>query len=234
MVSPDPVDPHDLSGYWDLGPDARSVPSAVLLPRISKTSLQEVEDADKISMRWCRPLGMPAEMDSGRPITITHGRFEILLTFEANTTQRHLYFREKHVNPDIWDPTSVGDSIAHWDSDTLVVDTIGFHAKNGRMMIPGGGFRTEKAHLVERFKLMRNGQTLSVTATWEDPTVFQKPHSYEYRYTRVPGKYEPRPAVGCDPWDEERAKFVEQTFSPALKKAAEAALVKPGTPVPVK
>jgi hypothetical protein len=229
-----PVDPHDLSGYWDLGPDGRSVPNAALIPAITKAALEEVNDADRISMRWCRPLGMPAEMDTGRPIAITQGRWEVLMTFEANTSPRHLYFRDKHVNSDIWDPTSVGDSIAHWEGDTLVVDTIGFHAKNGRMMIPGGGYRTEKAHLVERFKLIRNGQELSVVSTWTDPSVFQTPHSYEYRYTRVAGHYEPRPAAGCDPWDDERAAFVERTFSPALKQAAEAALVKPGTQVSVK
>ena len=231
---PDPVNPHDLSGYWELGPDGRSVPNAALVASVTPAALKEVEDADKISMRWCRPLGMPAEMDAGRPMMITQGRWEMLITFEANTSPRHMYFREKHVDPAIWDPTSVGDSIARWDGDTLVVDTVGFHPKNGRMMIPGGGYRTENAHLVERFKLISNGQVLSVTSTWTDGSVFQSPHSYQYWYTRIPSKYEPRPASGCNPWDDERTEFIEQTFSPALKTAAEAAGIKPGTQVPVK
>jgi hypothetical protein len=233
-MPPDPVNTHDLSGYWELGPDGRSIPNASLVASITPAALKAVEDGDKISMRWCRPLGMPAQMDSGRPITITQGRWEMLMTFEANTSHRHVYFREKHVDPAIWDPTSVGDSIAHWEGDTLVVDTIGFHAKNGRLMIPGGGYRTENAHLVERFKLINNGQVLSIVSTWTDPSVFQSPHSYEYRYTRIPGKYEPRPALGCNPWDDGRTEYIERTFSPTLKAAAEAAGVKPGTEVPVK
>src|SRR5579871_6590903 len=163
-MPPDPVNPHDLSGYWELGPDGRAIAKAALVPSITQAALKEVEDADTISMRWCRPLGMPAQMDSGRPIVITQGRWEMLMTFEANTSPRHMYFRAKHVDPAIWDPTSVGDSIAHWDGETLVVDTLGFHPKNGRLMIPGGGYRTENAHLVERFKLIKNGQVLSVTS----------------------------------------------------------------------
>jgi hypothetical protein len=215
------MDPHDLTGYWELGPGARDVPQAKLVASASKEKLQQMQDEDRISERWCRPLGLPAGMASGRPLSITQGTYEVAITTEANMAPRHLYFRDKHTNPDIWDPSSIGESIAHWDGDTLVVDTVGFHAKNGRMMIPGGGFRTEKTHLVERFKLAKNGQVLSVTSTWTDPSVFAEPQTYEYRYTRINGMYEPRQPVGCDPYDEDRTAFVERRFSPELKKKAE-------------
>jgi hypothetical protein len=230
--APPPYGMHDISGYWELGQDARSIPAADLAPGVTKAAIEKVTDADSISMRWCRPLGMPAMMDTGRPLDIQQGRWEILMTPEANSSPRHVYTnRPEHINPDIFDPTSVGDSVAHWEGDTLVVDTIGFHEKNGRMAIPGGGFRTEKSHLIERYRLVKNGAMLSVTFTWSDPAVFRTPHTYEFLYTRVTGRYEPRQAPACDPWDAERADFVERTFSPALKKAAEAALVKAGTPV---
>jgi hypothetical protein len=231
MAPAAPVDPRDLSGFWELSAEWKSVPPADLLPGITRATLQKVHDADLISERWCRPIGMPALMDSGRPLGFLQGSYELLITAEANTAPRHLYFRPAHISAEIFDPTSIGDSIAHWEGDTLVVDTIGFHAKNGRMEIPGGGFRTEKSHLVEQFKILKNGM-LSVTSTWTDPTVFRTAHTYEYRYSRYPDtNYEPHAAIGCDPWDEERATFIERNFSPALKAAAEAALVKPGTMV---
>jgi hypothetical protein len=231
---PPPYGMHDISGYWELGSDARSIPTADLTPA-AKAAAQKVSDADAISMRWCRPLGMPALMDAGRPLDIRQGRWEIIMVPEANSSPRHVYTdRKEHVNPDIFDPTSVGDSVAHWEGDTLVVDTIGFHKSDGRLSIPGGGTRTEKSHLVERFKLIRNGSMLSVTSTWTDPDVFRTPHTYEFLYTRVVGRYEPRQIPACDPWDAERAEFVTRTFRPELKKAAEAALVKPGTPVKAK
>jgi hypothetical protein len=89
-----------------------------------------------------------------------------------------------------------------------VVDTVGFHGHHGITAIPGGGYRTEKTRLVERYALLKDGAILSVTFTWTDPTVFSTPHSYEYRYYRLPANYEPRQWLPCDPYDEQRAKFL--------------------------
>lgn len=235
MPAAPPYGLHDISGYWELGPEGRSIPPAVLVPTVTKAMLDKMANEDLISMRWCRPLGVPAVMDNGRPLDIQQGRWEVLMTPEANSSPRHIYTnRSQHISADLFDPSSVGDSIGHWDGDTFTVDTIGFHSKNGRMMIPGGGYRTENSHLVEQYKLMKNGSILSVTFTWTDPKVFKTPHTYEFRYTRVAGKYEPHQAVGCDPWDEDRTTFVERSWSPELKQKAEAELVKAGTQVPLK
>jgi hypothetical protein len=35
---------------------------------------------------------------------------------------------------------------------------------------------------VERYRLLEDGQRLSVLFTWEDVEVFQSPHTYEFRY----------------------------------------------------
>jgi hypothetical protein len=83
--------------------------------------------------------------------------------------------------------------------------------------IPGGGFKTEKSHLVERYRLLENGNVLSVTFTWTDPTVFATPHTYEFRYNRLPATYEPAALPPCDPYDETRAAFIGD---PAPFKAA--------------
>jgi hypothetical protein len=116
--------------------------------------------------------------------------------------------RSTHISPDIYDPSTLGDSIAHWEGDTLVADTIGFHPTHGVTAIPGGGYRTDKSHLVERFRLLENGTVLSVTSTWTDPTVFAVPQTYEYRYYRLPATYEPRPGLPCDPYNQTRADFL--------------------------
>ena len=127
------------------------------------------------------------------------------------TPVRHLYLNRKtHIDPEIFDPNTGGDSIAHWEGDTLVVDTIGFEPTKGITLIPGGGFRTANTRLVERFRLLQNGRVLSVTFTWTDPSVFQTPHSYEFRYQRAEKEYEARPYQLCDPFDPERTAFFEQ------------------------
>ena len=77
----------------------------------------------------------------------------------------------------------------------------------GVRSIPGGGVRTPDSHLIERYRLLENGQRLSVTFRWDDPKIFQKPHTYEFRYYKVSRISEPRVNT-CNPNDAERAKFL--------------------------
>jgi len=99
--------------------------------------------------------------------------------------------------------------------------------KHGWMQIPGGGYRTPDSHLVERYKLLKNGQVLSVISTWSDPKVFAMPRTYEFWYHKINGPYEERPGIGCNAWDAERSAFIERGFSPELKKKSDATLVTP-------
>ncbi len=68
------------------------------------------------------------------------------------------------------DPTWMGDSIGHWEGDTLVVDSVGYNDKTEI-----SGYRhTEALHIVERFS-RPDYNTLQYEATMEDPNVFAKP-----------------------------------------------------------
>jgi hypothetical protein len=199
-----------VSGFWELSFDSRKVPKASLVATVTAAKLQAHTRRDEYAVRWCNLLGVPFIMDSGRPLDIRQGPTAIMIAPENASSPRYLYLnRSTHVPDEIFDPSTNGDSIAHWEGDTLVVDTIGFHGDHGITSIPGGGFRTEKSHLVERFRLVGNGQVLSVTSTWTDPGVFRTPHTYEFRYYRLPASYEPRSWLPCDPYDQERNKFVE-------------------------
>ena len=198
----------DISGFWELSFDSRRVPAASLAAAVTPASLAMQAERDAHAVRWCNFLGLPAAMESSRPINIRQGRREIVINFETVATPRHLYFRAAHPNMEIFDPTTNGDSIARWDGDTLIVDTIGFDGAKGLTMIPGGGYRTSDSHLVERFRLLNDGAVLSVTFTWEDAKVFRTPHSYEFRYLRAPRLYEAQPPLACNPFDEQRAAFL--------------------------
>lgn len=200
----------DLSGYWDLAVDGRKVPPARVLPKVNAAVMAEHARSDAHAVRWCNMLGLPYFMDAGQPINIRQGKREIYMYTPAQVAPRHIYFdRKEHINPDEFDPATGGDSIGSWEGDTLVVDTVGFSGNRGITTIPGGGIRTGKSHLVERFRLLENGTVLSVVSTWTDPTVFKAPHSYEYRYYRLADTYEPPIKTNCDPFNETRAKFLE-------------------------
>ena len=70
------------------------------------------------------------------------------------------------------DGSYTGESIAQWDGDTLVVDSWGFHANSWFDQV-GGYFHSENMHVIERFR--RDGNTLTWTATVEDPDVLLEP-----------------------------------------------------------
>jgi hypothetical protein len=200
----------DLSGFWELTYlDSQHVPRAQLSPRVTRAVLDREAAKDFKAIRWCNILGMPAIMASSRPLDIRQTDRVVVIAAEINAATRYIYLdRAAHISKDIFDPTTNGDSIGRWDGDAFVVDTVGFDPNKGVTAIPGGGFRTANSHLVERYRLLNNGSLLSVTFTWQDPAVYRVPHTYEFRYNRLPRDYEARLPLNCDPFDEGRTAFL--------------------------
>jgi hypothetical protein len=73
-----------------------------------------------------------------------------------------------------------GDSVGHWEGNTLVVDTTNFTNLTA--------FRgsSEKLHLVERFTRTNDG-TLTYQFTVEDPATWDKPWTAEVPWTKTEG-----------------------------------------------
>ena len=69
----------------------------------------------------------------------------------------------------------MGDSIGHWEGDTLVVDTTNF---NDKTRFRGS---TENLHVIERFTRI-DGKTLLYRFTVEDPETWDRPWSGEYTW----------------------------------------------------
>ena len=207
----------NLSGFWELHFDSKNVPPAVLTPPIAAEDKSVQFKSDMNAIRWCHFFGVPYVMDAS-PIDIlqdTSGK-EVVVSTAVRNPARHIYTDGRgHVNPDVFDPLSNGHSIGHWEGNTLVVDTVGFSAE-GVTDIPGGGRRTPDSHLTERYRLLDGGGKLSVVFTWEDPKVFQKPHTYEYRYYKAPKGTDAR-EYDCNASDESRAKFLLDPPGATLK-----------------
>ena len=64
-----------------------------------------------------------------------------------------------------------GDSAAHWEGDTLVIDVTNFNDKT--WLGSDGWYHTEAMHVTER--ITREGNALHYQATVEDPNVFTRP-----------------------------------------------------------
>jgi hypothetical protein len=54
----------DISGFWTLSFDSRKVPTAKLLPRVTRAMVDLHQRRDAHAMRWCNLLGTPFVMDS--------------------------------------------------------------------------------------------------------------------------------------------------------------------------
>src|ERR1700689_2616173 len=102
----------------------------------------------------CFPTGMPSWM------LITHNAFEILFTpgrvtilGEGDGNRLRRIYTDGRPHPADPDPSFHGDSIGHWDGDTLVVDTVGVLPQSFLAVSEAGGIPNNgDLHVVERLQ----------------------------------------------------------------------------------
>jgi hypothetical protein len=82
---------------------------------------------------------------------------------------RRIYLGRKHTEDP--DPSYQGESIGHWEGDTLVVDTIGFIPNS--VIMPGLG-HTDDMRIEERIRRVTPDR-LEIARTITDPKVFAEP-----------------------------------------------------------
>ncbi|HTR38951.1 MAG TPA: hypothetical protein VMH80_23760 [Bryobacteraceae bacterium] len=122
----------------------------------------------------CVPLGVPQTFVTPYPFQIVQKQNFLVMLFEYPNTFRFIPLDGRPHTPDP-DPTWMGESVGHWDGDTLVVDTIGFNDKTE----VSGYMHTEALHVVERYRRVDKGLLYDVTV--EDPNVFQHPWVFPER-----------------------------------------------------
>jgi hypothetical protein len=97
---------------------------------------------------------------------------------------RRVYLNRKH--SEHVKPSWYGESVGHYEGNTLVVDTIGLSTK-----APIDNWRTphsEQLRVVERFQLVNNGQALQAIVTIEDPVALTSPLTVYQRWNRIEGE----------------------------------------------
>jgi len=159
------------------GPQVSATPNAVGVPYI-------------VVERPCANAGrgngaLMINPDSAGIHIIEH-RDEVILAGERGGV-RHIYLDGRpHPNLAGRVPTSAGHSTATYEGNALIIDTVGLVAG----AVPGGGARTPETHLIERLEVAPDGKTMTITYTWQDPKIYQKPHTYSYFFDRQPpGSY---------------------------------------------
>ena len=135
----------------------------------------------------CWQPGIPSlDLSPGRTYFLQTPKV-VYIIWQRDQIVRPVYMNVSHsANPK---PSWNGESVGHYEGDTLVVDTIGQTTKSFVDL-----YRTphsEKMHGVERFRMIEGGKTLQVEITVDDPASFKQP----WKATRVWEKFTPLPAA---------------------------------------
>lgn len=116
----------------------------------------------------CLPFGLMRAMNSPDPIQIMQNSNYMALLYEQNTWFKVIPLDKKAHDPDKV-ATWFGDSIAHWDGDTLVVDTTNF---NGKTKLDTNGHpMSDQLHVIERFSRTDAGH-IHYEVTIDDPKTY--------------------------------------------------------------
>jgi hypothetical protein len=130
----------------------------------------------------CQPGGVPGfDVLLGGALFILQSPREVTMIFSGNNETRHIRLDTSHsANPK---PSWYGESVGHYEGDTLVVDTIGLNDKTFL-----DNYRTPhsaKLHVTERWRLIENGAKLEIVLTIDDPDTFNQPFKALRQYDRV-------------------------------------------------
>ncbi len=106
----------------------------------------------------CIPMGMPRQMDGNFEVISRPGSLG-LMTGGSGLQIRNIWLDGRKHTPeeDIFETFS-GESIGHWEGDTLVVDTIGLRPQNEILY----GVKGHKLHVVERMHKTGSSTTKSI------------------------------------------------------------------------
>jgi len=160
----------DLTGVWN-GQRTITQDGPYMLPWAEKLVAQRATTtyADDFEAR-CLPGGPPRAAPYHTSLFSTPKL--VLMLFEGNTHMYRQFFVDGSDHPKDLKPTWYGDSRAHWDGDTLVVDTIGLK-DNSWIDMPGHP-HTKQMHLTERFH-RRDYGNLEIQVIIDDPGAYSKP-----------------------------------------------------------
>jgi hypothetical protein len=181
----------DFSGAWQpttqgAGGGTGLVEPMPLTPAWQKKVLEEqrIHNAGgdvEGRAKYCVELGFPGGLSG--PTTLAEYIFvpgRVLITNPTGYTRRiYMDGRKHHVGP----PTLNGDSIGHWEGQTLVIDTVNLHFGNEYIYgLPIG----HDAHTVERYTLT-GPDTMQLDMMLEGKEAFAEPYKWVVKYRRRAG-----------------------------------------------
>jgi hypothetical protein len=209
--TPRTADGHpDLTGVWHLQPERRATPApdnvAAGPPGVNPNSLTanifrdmkgevpETPEGTRVRIArtkdgkrlnptvFCLPMGIPSDNFVVEVVKFVQAPKEIIVMYEVDGSYRQIYLDGRPLPTDP-SPSWMGYSTAHWDGDTLVVESEGFNDRTWLDM--SGHAHSEQLHLTERYHRRDYGH-MDVEMTFNDPVMYTKPFSIHFTHQLVP------------------------------------------------
>jgi hypothetical protein len=133
----------------------------------------------------CFLPGLPRIYVHPPPFEILQMQGRVIMLFEYDSYVRQIWTdgrqHPQNVDPDerLW----MGDSIGHWEGDTLVVDTTDFNDKT--WLDRAGHPHSEELHVVERIRRIDH-DNLRIDLTILDPKAYTQPINSQLNYQLKP------------------------------------------------
>jgi hypothetical protein len=117
----------------------------------------------------CYLPGVPRATYMPYPFQIFQSNKAITIAYEYDGAFRNINLKDPGPAPaDSW----MGQSVGHWEADTLVVDVTGLDERT--WFDRAGNYHSDALHVVERYTPL-GPDTLAYEAIIEDPKVFSRP-----------------------------------------------------------
>jgi hypothetical protein len=183
IAKPRPKPPFDLTGTWfvDLREGFSKFMFGPPYPKFGKEGREALIEGAKAAaagktyrdaIGQCYPPGMPMVITRVWPQNFIQLPTAIFMISGFNNSVRTIFMDgRQHTNSDIVVPSYNGESIGHWEGDTLVVDSSYFEPENH--YIDSGIPISDQFHMVERIKLLDQGKTMQIEYIMTDPDMWE-------------------------------------------------------------
>jgi hypothetical protein len=185
----------DITGTWLHGggqnnPFRFAPPAGFKLTPTAQVQYDAAQQAAKEGKSYhddigqCWPAGLPVIMTRVWPIAMIQKPTAIYMISAFLNSVRIIYLDGRpHTDPDVVVRGFNGESIGHWEGETLVVDTTNF--VNDHHWIDTGVPVTDALHVVERMRLLEKGSILEIEYTASDPKSWAGEWKWTKRWHRV-------------------------------------------------
>lgn len=153
-----------------------------LTPKYAQLRLEARTANAQQNLSFCLPAGVPGIMLHTIQLEFLFTPGKVTLLTENGEVRRFYTDGRAHRSVSEMGASYEGDSIGHWEGNTLVVDTIGF--PKGTLFANYGLMVTKNTHYIERI-FLKDKDHLQIDSVIDDPAIFTKPYTATRIYERL-------------------------------------------------